>query len=411
MMKAKKKIINDPLYGFVSIGSELVFEIIEHRYFQRLRHINQLGMACYVYPGARHSRFQHALGAYHLMGRALTGLRAKGIEISPEEEEAAKIAVLLHDVGHGPLSHSLEETLIPGIKHESLTYAFLKDLNLQFGGALDLAMKIFRNGYARKFFHELVNSQLDVDRLDYLKRDAYFTGVNEGTVGADRIIEMLNVKHGQVVVEEKGLFSIENFLSSRRHMYWQVYLHKTSVSAERLLVNIVRRAQYLEASGANLPCSPALKLFLKTSVGLENFREGSEYLIAYGQLDDHDIWGAIKMWVSHSDSVLALLCTMLLNRQLFKIKLSAEAISKAEAEQVKHKVGKHFGLLNKDSAYLFSHGTVSNEAYQAEGQTIKVLLKSGEIIDLTEASDLPGIKAMTKTLKKNFLCWPKNVVL
>jgi len=407
----KKKIINDPLYGFVTIQSELAFQLIEHPFFQRLRHISQLGLAHFVYPGAKHSRFQHALGAYHLMGKSLESLKNKGIEISAEESEATQLAILLHDIGHGPFSHSLEETLLPGIKHESLTYLFIQKLNKELGDGLALAMKIFRNSYKRKFFHQLVNSQLDVDRLDYLKRDSYFTGVHEGNIGVERIIDMLNVRHDNLVVEEKGIYSVENFITARRLMYWQIYLHKTSVSAERLLVNIIRRAKYITTSGEKIICTEPLKVFLEKNFSLEDFQKNSAPLKAYGQLDDGDVWGAIKFWSTHRDQVLSALCQMMLSRNLFRIKLSSEAISKNKVETTKRKIMESYQLLQKDASYFFSHGTVSNEAYVAEGQNIQVLLKTGEVVDLATASDLPQIKAMSKMVKKNFLCWPKNVDL
>lgn len=407
----KKKIINDPLYGFVSVPNPLIFEVIEHPSFQRLRHISQLGLAQFVYPGARHTRFQHALGAFHLMSRALESLKDKGVAISPQECEAAQLAVILHDIGHGPFSHSLEETLLPGIKHESLTYLFLQKLTEEFSGKLDLAMSIFRNSYHRKFFHQLVSGQLDVDRLDYLKRDSFFTGVQEGTIGVDRIIDMLNVHQDTLVVEEKGVFSIENFLTSRRLMYWQVYLHKTSLSAERLLVNIIRRAKYLAASGESVPSSKALQTFLPQHYTLDDFNTNPTLLAAYGQLDDADVWGAIKIWRTHRDKILSELCAMIIERRLYKIQLSSEPISKNNVEKVRQRIAQKFGVLKKDTTYLYSYGTVSNEAYIAGGPSIKVLQKSGKVIDLAKASDFPQIKAMTKTVKKNFLCWPKNVDL
>jgi HD superfamily phosphohydrolase len=407
----KKKIINDPLYGFVSVPNRLIFEVVEHPYFQRLRHISQLGLAQFVYPGARHTRFQHALGAYHLMTRALESLREKGVSISPEEAEAAQLAVILHDIGHGPYSHSLEETLLPGIKHESLTYLFLQKLNEEFAGRLDLAMSIFRNGYKRKFFHQLVSGQLDIDRLDYLKRDSFFTGVQEGTIGVDRIIDMLNVHQDSLVVEEKGIYSIENFLTARRLMYWQVYLHKTSVSAERMLVNIIRRAKYLVTSGEKVLCSDALQIFLLHNYSLDDFNTNTELLEAYGHLDDGDVWGAVKIWSSHRDKILSELCSMLIERKLFRIQLASDLINKSKVEKVRHRIAGTYGVLKRDTNYLYSYGTVSNEAYVAGGTSIKVLLKTGKVIDLARASDFPQVKAMTKTVKKNFLCWPKNVDL
>lgn len=407
----KKKIINDPLYGFIPIQSELAFEIIQHPIFQRLRHITQLGLAHFVYPGAKHSRFQHAIGAYHLMGRALENLKSKGIEISEKETEAATLSVLLHDIGHGPFSHSLEETLLPEINHESLTFLFLQKLNKEFGDNLSLAMKIFRNGYHRKFFHQLVNGQVDVDRLDYLKRDSYFTGVQEGNIGVDRIIDMLYVDADKLVIEEKGIYSVENFLTSRRLMYWQIYLHKTSVSAERLLVNIIRRAKYLASNGEEVYCTPALQLFLKSNFTLEDFMAHPSTLENFGQLDEHDVWGAIKLWKDNRDPILSTLCTMIIERNLFRIKLSSDPINKKNVERVKEKIMDLYQVLNKEVTYLFSHGSVSHEAYMADGQPIKVLLKNGGVVDLATASDIPQIKAMSKAVKKNFLCWPKNVDL
>ena len=407
----KNKIINDPVYGFISIKSSTIFDLIEHPFMQRMRHIRQLGLAELVYPGAIHTRFHHALGATHLMGQALGVLRSKGVDISNEEIEAAQIAILLHDTGHGPFSHSLEECLIGNIQHESLSFLFMKELDRQFGGGLAMAMKIFQNTYPKKFLHQLVSSQLDIDRLDYLNRDSFFTGVKEGAVGTDRIIAMLNVVNGQLVVEEKGIYNIENFLNARRLMYWQVYLHKTSVSSERLLVNIIKRAKYLASSGEALPASESLTLFLYNKYTLDDFAEKKSLLKAFGSMDDYDVWGAIKQWQSHKDDVLSQLCTMLLERKLFQIKLSIAPIQKSEIETIKDAIGKQFQLMKSDATYLFSHGTVSNEAYLSERNSIQILMKSGELLDVAQASDLPNIKAMSKIVKKNYLCWPKNLSL
>jgi HD superfamily phosphohydrolase len=406
----KKKIINDPVYGFIKIPGELVFDIIQHPWFQRLRHIKQLGLTDLVYPSAQHTRFQHALGSLHLMSWVLTTLRDKGVEISQQEIEASQIAILLHDIGHGPFSHALEDSLLAGIKHESLSYLFMDQLNKQFNGALDLAIKIFRNSYKRKFFHQLVSSQLDIDRLDYLKRDSFFSGVPEGSIGVDRILAMLNVHRDQLVVEEKGIYSIENFLNARRLMYWQVYLHKTTVSAERMVVNLIRRAQYLVKSGENVPASEALSFFLRNSVSLQDFKDNFSTLLLFGKLDDQDIWGAIKVWLNHDDFILATLSAMLYERKLFQIVLSTEPIRKTQVELVKTSISETFGTLRSESSYLFSHGTVTNEAY-TEGQKINILMKTGEVVDIAQASDLPSIKAISKIVKKNYLCWPKNVYL
>jgi HD superfamily phosphohydrolase len=406
----KKKTINDPLYGFITIPGNLIADIIAHRHFQRLRYIKQLGLTDFVYPAALHTRFQHALGAMHLMGKALDLLREKNIEISDKEHEAAQLAVLLHDMGHGPFSHALEDSLLAGIKHESVSYLFMEKLNEEYGGALNLAIAIFRNTYERKFFNQLVSSQLDIDRLDYLKRDSFFTGVMEGTIGLDRILQMLNVHNEELVVDEKGVYSIESFLNARRQMYWQVYLHKVTVSTERMLVNIIRRARALVQAGESLPASDSLMLFLKQNISLADFREKPEVLVAFGTLDDNDIWGAIKFWRSHSDQILSLLSTMLLERRLFQVTLSNDPTKKETIEQIRDAVRKEFNTLGAETPYLFSHGTVTNEAY-AEGKQINILRNTGELLDIAQASDLPAIKALTKIVKKNYLCWPKNVSL
>jgi HD superfamily phosphohydrolase len=406
----KQTVINDPVYSFITIPNTLIYDIINHRYFQRLRYIRQLGLASFVYPAAQHTRFQHALGAMHLMHKALTTLRNKGIEISKEEMESAQIAILLHDIGHGPFSHALEETLIRNIKHESISYLFMDKLNEHFQGALTLALKIFRNSYERKFFHQLVSSQLDVDRLDYLHRDCFFTGVHEGNIGVDRIIAMLNVKNDSLVIEEKGILSVENFLNARRLMYWQVYLHKTAVSTERMLVNIIRRAQILSRAGTAIEGSNALLTFLNTDTNLNDFKEDQQLLERYGELDDHDIWGAMKNWRNNADPILSTLVNMLLERKLFQIKLGNDLIRKSEVENLRQTISQQYDVLLADTSYLFSHGTISNEAY-TEGQQINILKNTGETLDIAQASDLPNIKALSKIVKKNYLCWPKNVSL
>ncbi len=407
----KKKIINDPVYGFISIQSELIFELIQHPYFQRLRYIKQLGLSDLVYPGAMHTRFHHALGAMHLMSRVLENLQLKGVEISAEEAEAAQIAILLHDVGHGPLSHALEESLLKDVHHESLSYLFMKELNTQFNGGLGLAIQFFRNSYSRKFFHQLISSQLDIDRLDYLTRDSFFTGVMEGTIGVDRIIAMLNVHRDQLVVEEKGIYSIESFLHARRLMYWQVYLHKTALSGERMMVNIIRRAQYLVQAGEELPATEALKSFLLNEYKLTHFQDNPALLDLFGQMDDNDIWGAVKLWRNHTDAILSGLCNRLLQRELFQIVLSSDPIKKSMIEKAREEIHQVYGILRRDTHYLYSWGTVTNEAYISGGKSINILTKKGEIQDIAHASDLPSIKAISKIVEKNYLCWPKNVSL
>jgi uncharacterized protein len=406
----KKKTINDPIYGFITLPNDLFYDIISHPYFQRLRFVKQLGLTDFVYPAALHTRFQHALGASHLMGKALDALRQKGIEISTAEYQASQLAVLLHDIGHGPFSHALEESLLANIHHESISYLFMEKLNEETGGALDLAIRIFRNSYERKFFHQLVSSQLDIDRLDYLNRDSFFSGVQEGNIGVERILLMLNVHENELVVDEKGIYNIENFLNARRQMYWQVYLHKATVSAERMLVNIIRRARALIQAGKQLPASQPLTLFLSREISLAHFRERGEVLHAFGTLDDNDIWGALKLWKNGDDRILALLCTMLLERKLFRVTLTQEPIRKDVVERIRDAVKREYGTLGAETPYLFSHGTVTNEAY-AEGKQINILMKSGEVLDIAQASDLPAIRAISKIVKKNYLCWPKNVSL
>jgi len=406
----KKKTINDPVYGFITLPNDLFYDIVSHPYFQRLRYIKQLGLTDFVYPAALHTRFQHALGASYIMGKALDILRQKKIEISNSEYEASQLAVLLHDLGHGPFSHALEDSLLQNIKHESISYLLMEKLNDEFNGALTLAMKIFRNSYERKFFHELVSSQLDMDRLDYLNRDSFFTGVHEGTIGLDRILLMLNVHQDELVVEEKGLYSIESFLNARRQMYWQVYLHKVTVSAERMLVNTIRRAKALLQAGKPLPASEGLMLFLQHDTTLTDFKEDPAFLEAYGRLDDHDIWGALKFWRSNDDRILSLLSGMLIERKLFRVTLSNEPIRKETIAKIRDAVKREYNTLGSETPYLFSHGTVTNEAY-AEGKQINILMKSGKVLDIAAASDLPAIKALSKIVKKNYLCWPKNVSL
>jgi len=406
----KKKIINDPLYGFIHVKSELIFDVISHPWFQRLRNIKQLGVTDLVYPGAVHTRFQHALGAMHLMGRVLDNLRFKGVEISGAEYEAAQLAVLLHDIGHGPFSHALEHSLLPGVRHESISYLMMAALNDEFSGDLDLTLRIFRNSYPRKFFYQLVSSQLDIDRLDYLNRDCFFSGVQEGRIGVDRIILMLHVHQDQLVVEEKGIYSIENFLNARRLMYWQVYLHKTTVSAERMLVNLIRRAQALMHAGEDIPVSQSLKIFLEKTFTIESLKNDKKALHAFGRLDDHDIWGAIKLWYHHDDRILSILSGKIAERKLFQIMLSHEPINKSIIEKIRTAITQQYQTLRAESSYLYAHGTVSNEAY-TEGEKINILTRSGGLQDIARASDLPNIKAISKIVKKNYLCWPKDVSL
>lgn len=407
----KRKIINDPVYGFITIYSELLFDIIDHPYFQRLRRIKQMGLAEFVYPGAHHTRFHHAIGAMHLMSVTLENLRYKGIEINDEEFEATLIAILLHDVGHGPFSHALEFSLLKNVPHEQLSRIIIAELNDEMNGQLSLALEIFNGHYHKAFLHQLVSSQLDIDRLDYLKRDSFFSGVSEGTIGADRIIKMLTVHNGQLVVEEKGIYSIENFLSARRLMYWQVYLHKAGVSAEKMLISIIERAKKLTKKGIDLPMSDGLKIFFQREIGIGLFAEDPAVLAAFTRLDDYDIWGAIKMWATHPDAILSKLCNMLLERRLFRIKVGNEPIEKEFQQKILKAIAKQYQISEKEAQYFFDAGQLSNNAYQAADQKIMILSKNGEIRDVVDAADLPNIKAMTKVVRKYFYCWPKEINL
>lgn len=407
----KKKIINDPVYGFITIHSELIFDIIDHPYFQRLRRIKQLGLTELVYPGAHHTRFHHAIGAMHLMSETLENLRTKGVNITDEEFESTLIAILLHDIGHGPFSHALEFTLLKDIAHEWLSKLIIAELDKETEGRLAMSLEIFQGTYQKKFLNQLVSSQLDIDRLDYLKRDSFFTGVSEGTIGAERIIKMLHVKDNQLVVEEKGIYSIENFLSARRLMYWQVYLHKTSVSSEKMLIGIIQRAKKLIQKGQDLFATDSLKMFLSAEFRKEDFENQSDILKAFLDLDDYDLWGAIKVWSKFDDTVLSRLCQMLLSRQLFKIKISQDPISKEEKDHIEARIMQTYGISAKEAKYFFSTGKLTNNAYLSDDKKIMILSKSGSVRDVVEAADLPNIKAMSKIVRKYYRCWPKDISL
>lgn len=404
------KIINDPVYGFITIPSELIFAVIDHPYFQRLRRIKQLGLTDMVYPGALHTRFHHAIGAMHLMSITLDQLRNKGIEISDEEYEAALLAILLHDIGHGPFSHALESILLKGQHHESLSLLFFDELNEQFYGQLSMARDIFVGSYERKFFHQLVSSQLDIDRLDYLQRDCFFTGVSEGTIGADRIIKMMTIINDEVVIEEKGIYSIENFLNARRLMYWQVYLHKTTVCAEKMLINLILRAKYLACSGVQLPGSVEFLGFLKADLPQETGQGTPNWLNDFAQLDDLDIWGAIKLWKNSNDYVLKEISKMFLTRNLFKIHFSNTPFKRKEMDKLKSKTQKKLAVSDDELKYFFSEGEISNYGYLTENK-ILILTKKGEVLDVATAADLPNIKAMSKIVKKHYACHAKNLTL
>ena len=404
-----QKILNDPVYGFITIPSELIFTIIDHPYFQRLRRIKQLGLTDFVYPGALHTRFHHALGAMHLMSITLDNLRNKGTEISDPEYEAALIAILLHDIGHGPFSHALEYSLLKSVPHEELSLLIIELLNQELSGKLDLTLRIFKNQYERKFFHQLVSSQLDIDRLVYLQRDCFFPGVSEGTIGADRIIKLMDVKDDQVVIEEKGIYSIENFLSARRLMYWQVYLHKTTVSAEKMLINLIQRAKDLKIRGANFPISEEFDYLLGNEHTLQDFQSNPDLLKIFLELDDLDLWGAIKLWKKSDDYVLRSISRMFLTRNLFKISLKNDPFTKKEIESSKRKAIQKLGIPEEDLDYFFSHGTVSNYGYLIKDR-INILTKKGKVIDVAQAADLPNIKVMSKIVEKHYICKAKSLI-
>ncbi len=403
----KNKIINDPIYGFITLERGIVFDLIEHPFFQRLRRITQLGLSYLVYPGAYHTRFHHALGCMFLIEKAILQIRNKGHEISFEEEEALKIAILLHDIGHGPFSHALENSIANNISHEDLSKLFMEKLNKEFDGKLSLAMQIFNNKHSKKFLHQLVSSQLDMDRLDYLKRDSFFTGVTEGNIGTERIINMLNVVNDQLVIEEKGIYSIEKFLIARRLMYWQVYLHKTVVSAENTLIKILKRAKQLIQNGEDIFSSSSLKIFLKNNYTIDHFKKNDFILESFSKLDDHDIYSCIKEWSNHDDFILSSLSDRILNRKPLKIKTQNEKFSEDKINELKQKVSEKHNISIEDTNYLVFTGKVSNNAYQYHKTHINILMKNGEIKDITDASDQFNIDALSKTVNKYFLCYPK----
>ncbi|HLG03939.1 MAG TPA: HD domain-containing protein [Bacteroidia bacterium] len=405
----KRKIFNDPVYGFVTVPSELVFKLIDHPWFQRLRRIRQLGLTNLVYPGALHTRFHHALGAMHLMGEAVDVIRSKGHTISDAEAEAATIAILLHDIGHGPFSHSLENSIVHNVTHEDLSTFYMEKLNVEFKGKLSLAIKIFRNRYSKKFLHQLVSSQLDLDRLDYLLRDSFFTGVSEGIISSDRIVKMLNVVNGNLVVEAKGIYSIEKFIVARRLMYWQVYLHKTVVSAEHLLINILRRAKYLAEKGEDLFCTPAFRLFLYNRFSKRAFLEKPEVHEAFARLDDYDIMGSIKGWLDHSDPILSFLCLSLVNRKLYSVELQNRPFAGDYVRKLQQKAAKKFRLKKEDIPYYVFSGAVQNSAYATDNIRINILFKNGAVMDIAEAADLLNISVLSHPVKKYFLCYPKSL--
>ncbi|MDX2002616.1 MAG: HD domain-containing protein [Chitinophagales bacterium] len=404
----KKKIFNDPVYGFISIPHEIIFDLVEHPYFQRLRRIRQLGMTHYVYPGALHTRFHHALGALHLMCEAIEELRFKGHAISKEEEIAVCIGILLHDIGHGPYSHTLEQCLVKGISHEFLSVEFMKVLNEEFGGQLTLAIEIFMDRYPKRFLHQLISSQLDMDRLDYLKRDGFYTGVQEGAISEDRIIKMLDVRNDHLVVEAKGIYSVEKFLIARRLMYWQVYLHKTVVGAEQLLVNVLLRAKYLAKQGLQLFATPSLAYFLYNDIDRGNFDKAA--LDHFAQLDDYDMFTSLKVWAEHEDRVLSILCTAMTHRKLFHVNLESIEVPNERVRELERQVVEEYHLTPEEAAYLVMTGSTSNNAYNLDDNRIQILYKDGRLVDVADATDQLNMQYLSKSVTKYYLCYPKGLL-
>ena len=409
----KRKIINDPVYGFIDIPGDFVFDLIEHPWFQRLRNIKQLGLTSFVYPGANHSRFQHALGALHLMEMAIGTLRNKGMEISPEEEEATFIAILLHDVGHGPFSHALENSIINDITHEDISLLIMRKLNEIYKGKLDMAIEIFKGTYHRKFLHELIAGQIDMDRLDYLRRDSFFTGVIEGSVGSDRIIRMLNVVNDSLVIDEKGIYSLEKFLIARRLMYWQVYMHKTVLSSESLLVKVLKRAKELAIAGNDLYATPALKFFLYNKIGPADLVSDGEFtpgLIAanFMKLDDTDILVSAKYWADDSDKVLSDLSGRLLHRNLLAVELQNDPFPENRVARLKTLAGDLMGISPDLAGYYVFTSSISNLAYTPDAPEVKILLKSGKTANISDVSDMFDHRFLSERMTKYFLCYPKE---
>ena len=403
----KHKILNDPVYGFITIQHALSFDLMDHPYVQRLRRISQLGLSHLVYPGAVHNRFHHAIGALHLMQEAIAVLRAKGTEITESEAEGACAAILLHDIGHGPFSHALEHSIVKGVHHEDISTLIMARLNDHFNGALDTAIAIFNDHHPKKFLHQLVSSQLDMDRMDYLARDSFYSGVAEGKIGSERIIKMLAVNDNALVVEEKGIYSIEKFLMARRLMYWQVYLHRTVLSAEHMLMLVLRRAKHLARQGVDVFASPALSLFLHDDLDRAKFLADPAVLERFCELDDSDIFVAMKAWRHHDDKVLSMLSTRLLDRGLFRIELRPEPFTDEDVQERVAATAAHFSLGEEDAQFLVSNAMIDNKAYVPRG--ILVHYKDGSIRDFAEANDHLSLQLLSKPVEKSFLCYPKEL--
>ena len=404
----KLKIFNDPIYGFITIPNALIYDLIQHPYFQRLRRITQMGLSYLVYPGANHTRFHHALGCMHLMQKAVDVLRFKEVSISEEEENALYIAILLHDIGHGPFSHAMEKSIVEDVHHEEISLLFMKQLNVEFKGQLSLAIKIFEGDYHRKFMLQLISSQLDMDRMDYLKRDSFYSGVAEGNVNSERLIQMMNVQDDFLVIEEKGIYSVEKFLMSRRLMYWQAYLHKTSLVGELILTRILKRAKELTLKGTILPCSEPLQFFMQNKVGLELF--DTTTLELFSQLDDFDIISALKAWQKNDDFILSSLSKMIINRDLLKIQLTSEKIAIDDLNPLKERFALENNISIADTNYFIFKGKIKNQAYDKEAEPIRILKKDRTVEDVIESSDQLNLKSLSKSVTKYYICFPKQLL-
>lgn len=401
----KLKILNDPIYGFITIPNSLIFDLIQHKYFQRLRRITQMGMSYLVYPGAHHTRFHHAIGCVHLMQQTVNVLRFKGVTLSEAEEDALYVAILLHDIGHGPFSHAMEHSIVNNVSHEQISLLFMERLNEEFNGSLTLAIQIFKGDYDRKFMCQLISGQFDIDRADYLKRDSFYTGVAEGNINSERLITMLHVVNDELVVEEKGIYSVEKFIIARRLMYWQVYLHKTGLVAEQLLIRVLKRAKELTLNGKVLNASKSLQYFLNNEISINDFN--NETLDIFSELDDFDVISAMKDWQHHDDFVLSNLCKMIINRNLLKIKIKNKSIKKENLEKHINELISKYNITKEEAEYFVFIGQISNQAYQLKHQSINILHKSGKIEDIVKASDQLNLKALSKPVTKYYICYPK----
>lgn len=401
------KIINDPVHGFIKIPQGLLLDIIQHPLMQRLTRIKQLGMSSFVYPGAQHTRFQHSIGAFHLTSEAMLALSQKGIFIFDSEAEAVEMAILMHDIGHGPFSHVLENTLISGISHEDISLRMMEQINSDLSGQLTLALNIFRNEYHKKFLHQLISSQLDMDRLDYLRRDSFFTGVQEGVVGCARIIKMLNVIEDNLVIDEKGIYPIENYLTSRRSMYWQVYLHKTVVACEKILINILRRAKYLVKNGENLFAPPALQYFLYNDIDNQKFTEDEDVLKFYAKLDDNDIWSTVKVWMDSKDKILSMLSYNLINRKTFKVEVHDEEVDENYIHDLRLKLSEKYQISYDETEYLYGLDTIKTNMYDIENDNIKVYMKDNSIRDICEVSELLNVALLIRQKPKYYIIYQR----